>query len=276
MDDLANSYLALMEDPRPFIFFDVERPLRDIPWPLDESLERVPPHFRPADRLKRLGVLYLALLGCPPFHGLQDHEIRDVRKPVPRGKSRHTCPHRDQLLIQLADSFLLYEGGCEIDNDWRDLYQSMQMGLRQIRPFVIILQNLKQRNRKPTDKNLRGKANRYQEYYSQLVDAIPRLTSADYYYGREPRPGSSQANIRRHHETLLTNLYLEFTEYLAERASNTYSERAIFESMTSILNTFAITNDRNQAYTTGSIRRFILREQKRRRDTFFGDNRPRK
>ena len=93
MDDLVTSYLSLMEDPRPFIFFDVERALREVPWPLDVSLERVPSQFRPSNRLSRYGVLYLALLGCPPFRGLEDNDnprctytasIWDI--------SAHVCP----------------------------------------------------------------------------------------------------------------------------------------------------------------------------------------
>jgi hypothetical protein len=274
MNDLATSHLSLMEDPRPFIFFDVERALREVPWPLDVSLKRVPSQFRPSNRLSRYGVVYLALLGCPPFHGLQDHEIRDVRKPPASGIYRHTCVHRELLLINLADILLLYERGCEMDNDWPALSQSMQMGLLQIRPFVIILQNLKQRDQRPTDKKLRGKADRYQRYYNELVDAISRLTSADYYHGREPLPGSSQANIRKHRETLLTLMYGIFTEYVAQHGPATYSQRAIIESIASILYTFAITNERHHAYTTESIKRFLLREQKHRKDTFFGDNKP--
>ena len=188
------------------------------------------------------------------------------------------CAHRNLLLIDLADILLLYEQGCEMDNDWPALSQSMQMGLLQIRPFVIILQNLKQRDQRPTDKKLRGKADRYQRYYNELIDAIPRLTSADYYHGREPLPGSSQTNIRKHKETLLTLMYDTFTEHLAQQEAehipNTYSQQAIFASIASILNTFVITNDRHHAYTTGSVKRFLLREQQQRNDTFFSDKTP--
>jgi hypothetical protein len=261
MDDLATSYLSLMEDPRPFSFFNVKHPLGEVPWPLEASLEQVPSRFRPSNRLNRYGVLYLALLGCLPFRGLQENKIRDVRKPPASGIHQHTCTHRDQLLIDLADILLLYERGCELEQNWKALHLSMRMGLSQIQPFIIILQNLKQRDQRPKDRKLRGKANRYQRYYNELFDAIPRLTLEDYDHGREPLPGSLLANIRNRKETLLTLMYNTFTERLAEQVAegvpNTYSQQSIFESITSILNTFEIYNERNRQYTTGSIKRFL-------------------
>ena len=181
MDDLVDHYLSLMEDPRPFTFFDVERALREVPWPLEASLQRVPLHLRPSDRLSRHGVLYLALLGCQPFYNLQDHEIRDVRRPPAYGMYRHTCNARENLLIQLADTLLLYERGCEMQQDWPAFHQSMRIGLLQLRPFIIILLNLNERERPPQDPKLRGKAKRYQRYYNELLDAIPRLTREDYH-----------------------------------------------------------------------------------------------
>src|SRR5262245_13553738 len=196
MDDLATHYLSLMEDPRPFRYFLIEDALKAVPWPLEESLTRVPSQFCPSGHLNRYGILYLALLGCLPFRGLPDQTIRDVRKRPPRRIFQHMCMYRDPLLINMTSSLLLYERGCEMDDDWPALYQSLRLGLLQIRPFVIILLNLKQRGRRPTDPTLRGKANRYQRYFNELTDAIPRLTHTDYYHGREPLPGSSLTTIR--------------------------------------------------------------------------------
>lgn len=156
MDDLATSYLSLMEDPRPFPFFTVERALREVPWPLEASLEHVPAGFRPSNHLSRYGVLYLVLLGCPPFHNLPDNKIRDVRRPPAFGIKQYTCPDREHLLISLTDILLSYEQGCEFEQDWTVLQESMEMGLLQIKPFVTILQNLKQRKQKPEDRGSRA------------------------------------------------------------------------------------------------------------------------
>jgi hypothetical protein len=49
------------------------------------------------------------LVACPPFDGLAEHEVRDVRPGGSRAPRIHACPERPLLLDGLAGALLMWE-----------------------------------------------------------------------------------------------------------------------------------------------------------------------
>jgi hypothetical protein len=53
------------------------------------------------------------LVACPPFRGLGDDEIRDVKPGSSRARRRHACPERRVLLDNLAGALLMWESASQ-------------------------------------------------------------------------------------------------------------------------------------------------------------------
>jgi hypothetical protein len=158
MDDLVDYYRSIPGRSfpwgEPFTYLKVESCLYDVPWPLDECVERVTPLGRAAEDLliprtgraffSALGILELCLYGCEPFRGLTEPKIKDVRPKVPKPRDRiQDCPRRSDLFCSLVGTLFGLESSCRFDSTWmffaaawdrsRDFHQQVESWLTKLR-----------------------------------------------------------------------------------------------------------------------------------------------
>jgi hypothetical protein len=252
-----SNYLRHMHEPLAFQWLRFPDCLEPLPWSKAECLARVPQHTgRHGQRFTPYGLVWLGLLSCPPFNGLPQREMRDVRTHRP-----YQCQKdRDILFSQVVDVLLSHEANLTRVHDWPQFRMGVRLALPAIRALVQTLVNLHARNISPVSEKLHRRAEEVKHAFNLLVLAYEELTEEDYQRGRIPEPRGTQTWAREQHDIRLRVIYESFIEIGPEINQRIgWTKTSIYHAMAAIAKHFGLRNERNQPLTPEGIRKTLER-----------------
>jgi hypothetical protein len=244
----------------PLAHFNVERCLRAVPLSVQECLaqERVEQVLDGHRVINILGILKLCLLGCTPFLGVSEHQVKDVRPHVPDPRKRiQDCPERPALFDGLAAALATYHHVLSVDT-WSAYTTERDQGLAFLETTASLLTEIRRRKIPLEDPRLR------RHRVTSLIRALQwaaeitwRIQPADEYHAGGIRPpGPSHHTVRAHKRLLVWDMISTFRTF----RPSTFTQDAMYHALAAILTPLAIYNDRGKDFTPANLKRLGRRQ----------------
>jgi hypothetical protein len=248
----------------PFTHLDVEACLRAVPWSLQECRERLEGEVEGRRVVNVLGILQVCLLGCKPFRGLTEHQVKDVRPGIPRKRQIYDCRNRPQLLGLLAGCLSSYEAGFSADT-WRDFDAARQFSLAFIRAAESLLMELRRLGTPLEDPILRHRATTsLVKTLQRAADIMSRLQPADDLHAGGITPGTPHPMAR---VQLTSMLVRDMVDSFHVHGPSTFPEEAIYQAVAAILKPFGVHSEHGKAFKPSGIKAVMRRRPRPLPDT---------
>jgi hypothetical protein len=253
-DDLVQHYRNWPG--RHYVYINVERGLRAVPWRLEDCVPRVTSKGRERKRSLRreypfndLGFLQLSLFGCPPFLGLTERQIKNVKPHVPPSQRLCDCPHRPRLFNGLVLALVAYEGERRSDDQWPDLAELWHQGRVACQQMELRLSKLRRRDIPLTNQTLHHRSTAsHINMIRGTADLFAKFEAADYYHSG----GSASTHVIT--RFLLWMMAGDFRTHVP-----TFTQEAIDHALAAILEPLGIYNERGKPWTAAAIKGLFRR-----------------
>jgi hypothetical protein len=256
-DDLVQHYRNWPG--RHYVYIDVERCLRDVPWRLEDCVPLVTSKglerkasLRQESPFNERGFLQLSLFGCPPFRGLTEREVRDVptkERRVAHKWQIYPCPMRPRLFDDLIMALSTYNAARQTSDTWPALAELLHQGgvaCQQIEPR---LRELRRRQIPLTNQALRHRSTASLIQMVQgTADLFATFEAADYYH----TGGSASTHV-------ITRFLLWWMADAFRTHVPRFPKVAIYHALATILEPLGIDNERGEPWTAAGIKGLFRR-----------------
>jgi hypothetical protein len=194
----------------------------------------------------------LRLLECPPFRGLTEYQIQDVREHAPKPRVKD-CPERPFLLAGLAGALMFWESA-QASAAYLDLLSAHQAQvLAVLDPFASVCTELPQRGML-----FDGQITRHRSILKKMQDLSDELRQSRLLYRGHAGQRLPGAPFHDVYTLSIQTVQMMAEDFLAFRPRE-FSRDAIHHALEAILKPFGVRNTHGNPLTAAGIKKLLRR-----------------